>query len=348
MNVFHIPMLLLFIMVNASAPSGAQPEPKSPGDFLSVPSEADSICTIPVNIDKSYAYCNQGLQTGDCIPDFTVYAVNDRPVRISDVMRDGKPLLLIGGSFSCPVFRSKLQNINELADKYGRRIHIFMIYTAEAHPASPDVSPYSGKEWTTDENVNSKIRCPQARTYGDRKRTAKEMMSELRIAVPVLLDSPCNIWWKTFGMAPNSAFLIKPGGIIVEKQGWLNAGRAPMEYYMDSLLNELDGKVSSLPSNELHVKEIGGRVFFELEKEVSPASFSLYDKFGWREVNDTFSGDVYDITRTTGFLGTTYSLDKNELKQGQHTYYVKVNGESYFGQFTVAKRRPEAGDGNCY
>jgi hypothetical protein len=68
------------------------------------------------------------------------------------------------------------------------------------------------------------------------------MLASCDLKVPVLLDGPGNEWWTTFGTAPNSAFLLNPNGTIFEKQGWLNAGRAPMTYFIDSLLHLLSGK----------------------------------------------------------------------------------------------------------
>ena len=243
------------------------------------PSDADTISTIPVYIDNNHTFLAPGLHTGDTIPRFKLYTPDNNPVDIADVMKDGKPVLLIGGSYTCPIFRNKIKNINALANEYKDHIHIFVIYTVEAHPNGPDRSPYSGNVWTLAANIQNNISYLQPRTYADRKNAAKDMVAACALKVPVLLDGPGNEWWTTFGTAPNSAFLIHPDGTIFEKQGWLNADRAPMTYFIDSLLNLLNHKSPVATNNTLVMKDGDQQVRFTLGKEVDAATITFYDRF---------------------------------------------------------------------
>jgi hypothetical protein len=81
-----------------------------------------------------------GLHEGDTIPDFKLYTLDNDSVHIADLLADGKPVLLIGGSYTCPKYRNHLDEVNDLQAAYGNQVHIYIIYTVEAHPADPDIS----------------------------------------------------------------------------------------------------------------------------------------------------------------------------------------------------------------
>jgi len=119
--------------------------------------------------------------------------------------------------------------------EYGDRIHFIIIYIIEAHPiGSP--SPYSGREWpssaSTDTEDNPRT---QPMTYQERVYVASEMIQEIGITVPVLIDEIDNRVWCTYGPAPDIAYLIDRDGIIVEKQGWYQPDL--METVIDKYLN---------------------------------------------------------------------------------------------------------------
>ena len=120
--------------------------------------------------------------------------------------------------------------------KYGDRIHFIIIYTVEAHPiGSP--SPYSWSEWpgsaSTDTEGNPRT---QPTTYQERLALASEMIQEIEITMPVLIDEIDNPVWCSYGPAPNIAYLIDRDGIIVEKQGWYQPDlmETVIDKYLDS------------------------------------------------------------------------------------------------------------------
>jgi len=102
----------------------------------------------------------------------------------------------------------------------GEQVHFIFIYTIEAHPVGSP-SPYSGKEWpesaSTDEEGNPRT---QPTTYKQRVALATEMIQELGITIPILIDEIDNPMWCTYGPAPDIAYLIGTDGVIVDKQGW--------------------------------------------------------------------------------------------------------------------------------
>jgi hypothetical protein len=187
--------------------------------LASVPNVSDEICDIPFypEIDDEL----EGLTEGDLIPDFTLYTPDNTPVQASSVLSDGKPALFIGGSYTCWVFRDQVATINYLQDLYADQLHIYIIYTVEAHPDG-DISPYYGYVNTGDRNFDEGILYSQPQTYGQRKAVVNDMLDAMEINVPVLIDGPCNEWWSAFGTNPNPAYLIDTNGIIYDAEKWFD------------------------------------------------------------------------------------------------------------------------------
>lgn len=215
------PLILPFFVFLLSAGAlWAQPELGPHIGLDDLPLDDDPICEIPLYLGSFY---DSGLFPGALVNDFTLYDLQDNAYTLSDIMADGKPVLLVGGSYTCPVFRGKLDEINEVAALYGDQLNVFIIYVLEPHPIN-DISPYYGVENVTNNNINYGVLYEQPTTYGERKFVLEEMLNDplLDINVPILIDGPCNAWWETFGPAPNNAYLISPEGTIWAKHGWFD------------------------------------------------------------------------------------------------------------------------------
>ena len=182
------------------------------------------------------------------MPDFTLYKLNGDSVRLSEALSKGKPVLLVGANYTCPVWRDKIDELNAMTDHFKDQIQVFVVYTVEAHPTM-DVSPYSGQIWTTAANETEGILFPQPKTYGERLSIVGEMISDLDIVPPLLIDGPCNEWWSHFGPAPNNAYLIRPEGTIAAKHGWFHQAPDNMWCDIDELLGVDSGMCTTFGSN---------------------------------------------------------------------------------------------------
>lgn len=187
----------------------------------SLPSDMDAICEFPIYPDI-LPFVNL-LYPGDVIPDFKLFDLNGDSIVASQILSDGKPLLLIGCSYTCNIFRSKIPDIQTLQDVYGDDINIFLIYTIEAHP-NGDPAPYLGEDVTYPGVVNETegVLYLQPTTYGQRKSIVEDMMAAYDVPVPVYIDGPCNNWLLNFGFYPNASFLISPDGSLYNFQEWFN------------------------------------------------------------------------------------------------------------------------------
>ncbi|MDP1801801.1 MAG: T9SS type A sorting domain-containing protein [Bacteroidota bacterium] len=201
-----------------------------------MPANNATICVEPFYLGNFYV---TGYQQGDTVPDFKLYGLSGDSIILSQELANGKPVLLIAGSLTCPVFRAKITAINQIVSTYSSNIKVFVINTLEAHPT--DTSVYSGNINVTSQNVTAGILFPQPQTYGARKQMVDTMSSYLTLNAPVFIDGPCNNWWKNFGPAPNNSYLIGTNGVVLNKHGWFHKSPDNIFCDLDSILNVTSG-----------------------------------------------------------------------------------------------------------
>ncbi|MCI5055043.1 MAG: T9SS type A sorting domain-containing protein [Flavobacteriales bacterium] len=225
-------LLIVFSFVICSAVCG-QPFLKPSIGLGSLPSDTDPICNIPWFLGGNFE--QTGIQPGDTAADFTLYDLNGNVFNLNNALSSGKPVLLVNGNYTCPVFRNKIQVINDLFNIYNSQIEVCVIYTLEAHP-DVDTSIYFGYVSVTQQNINAGILYEQPTAYGERKMIVSDMLSNTALQVPVYIDGPCNEWWTHYGPAPNNAYLIDTSGIVFEKHGWFDKFPNDIVCDIDSLL----------------------------------------------------------------------------------------------------------------
>jgi len=219
----------------------AQPVLKPSIGLSSVPTDNESVCNEPFYLGSFFT---SGLQAGDTAYDFTLFDLNGDSLHLADALSHGKPVLLVAGSYTCPVFRGKVDVINDVMDTYPGQVEVYIIYTLEAHPDS-DTSVYFGYVNPTTQNIQQGILFGQPETYGERKQLVADMLASMSITAPVFIDGPCNNWWNTYGPAPNNSYLIDTTGIVYTKHGWFD--RFPDNIYcsIDSLLGTTSGNCNA-------------------------------------------------------------------------------------------------------
>lgn len=193
----------------------------------SEPNLSDSICTIPNYLDN---FTKSGYQPGDTVNDFKLFQKDGQSFVLSEGLATGIPVLLISSSYTCPVFRGKVQEINELVKTYKGKVQVYVVYTVEAHP-DLDISPYFGRVNTGAQNINEGILFRQPLSYGERLNIIEAMLADIKLDAPVIIDGPCNSWWQHYGPAPNNATFIDTNGIVQIKQAWFD--RSPDDIFCD-------------------------------------------------------------------------------------------------------------------
>lgn len=168
------------------------------------------------------------LEVGDIAIDFTLEDVDGNPHRLADYLST-KPVLLMIGSYTCPVYQSKLQLINALDEQsfdasssYADKVHFIHVYVVEAHPQAPDPSPHYGVVY---EDAYSTLRQPMK--YVDRVANARVLMEQFDPQHLLLVDDlgshgPNNPVWSSYGSGAASAWLIRPDGRIMAAHEWVD------------------------------------------------------------------------------------------------------------------------------
>ncbi|MDQ3101137.1 MAG: T9SS type A sorting domain-containing protein [Bacteroidota bacterium] len=197
------------------------------------PSSADQICTLPFETPPLES---NGRPAGENAADFSLYDLQGDQFNLEEALLEGKPVLMIAGSYTCPVFRNKMPLINQIQQTYGDQLTTVVVYTAEAHP-DQDISPYFGAVNTHEANFAEGILYQQPTTYGQRLSIAADMLAAMTIEVPVFIDGPCNEWWNYYGPAPNISYLIGTGGDIVSRHTWFDKYPQDILCDIDQLLD---------------------------------------------------------------------------------------------------------------
>lgn len=193
----------------------------------SKPLDSDTSCYFQ---PYTGSFNTTGYQVGDTVNDFTLYSYDGDTLNLRKELEKGKPVVLISSSYTCPVYRGKVPDINALMTQFSDSVSIFVIYTIEAHPYI-DISPYFGFVNTGQVNINAGILYRLTQTYGERRNMVRIMDSAMTMNAPIFIDGPCDTWLRNFGPAPNNAYLITTQGIVHSKHPWLN--KAPQNMAND-------------------------------------------------------------------------------------------------------------------
>ncbi len=170
-----------------------------------------------------------GPEPGSPVPDTQIIEANGRA--FSPSQYKGHVLVLEFGSMSCPVFRTHAQDMENLKRLEGSRAFFLIVYTREAFPTGD-----KNVERNRDEGVN----ITQAATLDDRKSQALETQRELRITIPMAVDSMDDSVSTAFGSFPNGAVVIGKDGKIAARQQWTNP---------DTLRLAIDDALNAVPAS---------------------------------------------------------------------------------------------------
>jgi hypothetical protein len=161
-----------------------------------------------------------GPRPGEAAPDFRLRRPDGGTIQASELWAK-KPVLLMTGSYSCPIFRESTESRRALREKYADRIEFVIVYVIEAHPAG-EMSPYSmpgDKGFTGAENKRDGISVRKPATYAERISSARRCKDALKVKSIIAVDTLENSVWTAYGSSPNCAYLIGTDGKVIAQQG---------------------------------------------------------------------------------------------------------------------------------
>lgn len=135
---------------------------------------------------------------GDPLPDFDLPTAGGSRFRTTDLVGN-VPILVVTGSFTCPMTASSNPMLKQLHAEFGERIAFVMLHVREAHPGE---------------------RYEQPHTFQEKLEHARKLKVRDALPWPVAADDPEGTVHRAFDGKPNAAFLTDRNGVIVFRSLW--------------------------------------------------------------------------------------------------------------------------------
>ena len=165
-------------------------------------------------------FAHQAPAVGEPAPGFELRGLDGEAVRLEELVGD-KPIVLQLGSHSCPVYRYRRFDLEDLVQEFGDRVHFVLVYTQEAHPKGSR-SPYAEGEWISLPNRLTGVFVDQPVDLEARTARAQFSAEKLKLPHRVLVDAMDNAVWSSYGSASSPAFVIDPAGNVATSQVWID------------------------------------------------------------------------------------------------------------------------------
>ncbi len=269
--------------------------------ITNLPNDGDSICNItPRNQGNAWVSINPG----DTMADFTLYDINGIPITLSSILNTGKRVLMISGSYTCPIFRNHMTVLNAVDAQFGNDIACFVVYTVEAHPTG-SAMPYSGNLNPTNPPYF------QPNTYGERKANLQDMINgvgtgsyvPVPISVPIYIDGPCNEWWEYYN-GPNNAYLIDTNGVLFAYHSWFSNSNPP-NGLATNIWCDIDSLLGVNSGGCTQISGLSGSFDFQLKSTSTTTTYGnpgdIIDVFG-ELINTSNDGVEVNIERVLNNL----------------------------------------------
>ncbi|CAG8642223.1 18550_t:CDS:2 [Dentiscutata erythropus] len=119
-------------------------------------------------------------------------------ISLRSLCRSGRPLVLLAGSLTCPLYRYISHVLNDIYERYRTSTDFYMIQIKEAHAS--DVWP-----------IGNIVDVKDHKTLDDRLTAAEEMVKATELKIPVLVDTMDNTFLKLYCPWPFRFFIVVDG-----------------------------------------------------------------------------------------------------------------------------------------
>ena len=171
------------------------------------------------------------LVASDFIPRVPLRRLSTDELVWSDELSSDGPLVLIFGSYSCPIFCDRMEHLNRLHDDYGSKgVDFYLVYIHEAHP---DGVP---------KGSHSDLGSQATKVVSDRIESAGTCASALGLKMEVLVDLPTNDASEKFDAWPERVVITSKNRIVYAEVGSGPSKDASIERTLQSLTASPVGK----------------------------------------------------------------------------------------------------------
>ncbi len=183
----------------------------------------------------------QGVPVGRPAPDSEVITLDGEATSLGALFADGDagaPTVLVLGSYSCPHFRRRLDELHRLLDRWsGRGVRFLAVYITEAHPE--DGWAIEGQyeqdpEYTGDPADFCFL---HARTLEDRRRMASWLVDKKALRLPLVLDAMGDPARRDYNAWPIRLYVIRDGRVaFCGDQGPFGFDPGPVDGVLKAML----------------------------------------------------------------------------------------------------------------
>jgi peroxiredoxin len=117
----------------------------------------------------------------------------------------GRPLALLFGNYTCPVYRGQIERFNEIFAELHTQLDFLLIYISEAHPEDG---------WQVKINHTQDIVYTQPDRLEERAAIAADCIDRYGIPMPKAIDDMDNSLNKLYSGSPERLYLIDADGIV--------------------------------------------------------------------------------------------------------------------------------------
>jgi len=163
------------------------------------------------NIDKQ-ALDAQAPSCGSKAPNFRANLLDESGAPSEEVVELygllDKPVGLLFGSYTCPIFRDQLQRYEEIHQALKDRVNFLCVYILEAHPEDG---------WRVPHNWEKDIRFPTPGSLTERAKIAYLCRTEQGLSIPMAMDTMDNELMTRYAGSPERLYAIAADGTITHR-----------------------------------------------------------------------------------------------------------------------------------
>lgn len=149
---------------------------------------------------------------GERAPSFTLHRLSsDRQQSVDSVSLAqllDRPVALLFGSYTCPIYRGQLPRFNQIHARLANRVNFLGIYIREAHPEDG---------WRVPQNADIGCHIVQPQTLSERLEVARLCLLRGDVRFPMAVDAMDDATMLAYAGSPERLYAIDARGIVAFK-----------------------------------------------------------------------------------------------------------------------------------
>lgn len=152
----------------------------------------------PQVLFQDMVFSEKAPRPGDRLPSFDLPLAQGGRL-LSDDLIAARPVLLVTGSFTCPMTVSSNPLLKQLHEEFGDQVAFVMLHVREAHPGEQRDQPGNDEE---------------------KMRHARDLQRRDQLPWPIAVDDPQGTVHRMLDEKPNAVWLAGRGGVILYRSLW--------------------------------------------------------------------------------------------------------------------------------